>query len=349
VLALTAVRSGQDPWRAATYIRWDSVRYLSIATHGYFIHEEDGHVVDGNVAWFPGYPLAIRAWGRLKVTAPRAGRRLAGTAALAVLLVLSTLVLDEAMLPARRALLLLLAAFFPGFVYHHAVFPISMTCAFSLLALALATRQRFFAAGVCGALAAFTYSTGVLVVAALTLAIVLQHGLTVGRRVRAWMLSAGTTLVGYGAALAYQSLYVPWGSFARMQRDYYGAGLHNPLAILGWNLGHLFEGTLGPGFVMSLQTLIVTLTLAGAAILCWRERRSMTRLDVLLLANASLFWLVPQVVGGRVVSVYRAEALLVGLVPLLRHLPMPALIALLGLFLALGVAMSRLFFESVLV
>ena len=176
VLALAAALCFQDPRRPATFIRWDSVRYLSIATQGYFIEEENGHVVDGNVAWFPGYPVGIRALHALGLQAPRAGRLLSAAAALALLLVVWNLLLLETA-PEQKPLLLLLAAFFPGFVYYHAVFPTSLTATFLICGLALAARGRFLGAGVCGALTAFTYSTGALVLPGLALAAFVYPGL----------------------------------------------------------------------------------------------------------------------------------------------------------------------------
>ena len=348
LLSLSATRSGLDPRRPATFVRWDSVRYLSIATHGYFIEVEDGHVTDGNVAWFPGYPLAIRAVGRLRVAAPRAGRYLSLVFAWAVLLVLSAAFL-EGVPWKKRALLLLLAGFFPGFVYHHAVFPISMTATFALLSLAAAARARFAWAGFWGALACFTYSTAVLLVAVLALAVLLQPGVSAAGRAVGLSGAPGLAVAGYLSAFAYQHRSVPWGSFGLMQRDYYQAGLHNPADVLAWNTRHLFSGALGPGWTTSVQTLLVALLVVGAAALCWRHRRTMTRLDWLLLASGVVFWLAPQVVGGRVVSVYRSESLLVFLVPLLRRLPAPALSLLLAVFAVLGYAMSRLFFDSILI
>jgi CheY-like chemotaxis protein len=82
--------------------------------------------------------------------------------------------------------------------------------------------------------------------------------------------------------------------------------------------------------------------------LAWLNRRSMDRLHLLLVATGLLFWVAPHVVS-RSVSVYRSEALLVGLVGPLVRLPREALLALLVLLVALGFGMTLLFFESILV
>lgn len=347
VLALAAALCFQDPRRPATYIRWDSVRYLSIATQGYFIEEENGHVVDGNVAWFPGYPVAIRALHAFGLQAPRAGRLLSAAAALSLLLVIWNLLLLETA-PDQRPLLLFLAAFFPGFVYYHAVFPISLTATFMVCGLALAARGRFLGAGACGALTAFTYSTGALVLPGLALAALLYPGLAWRRRVLALLQGAGLTALGFIAALAYEHRAVAWTAFSRMQSDYYGSGLHEPLANLAWKTRHVWAREFQPELIIDTQTLVVALVVVAAAVMAWVHRRTVDRLDLLLLVSGLAFWVAPHVVS-RSVSAYRSEALLVGLLGPLRQLPREALLLLLVLFVALGFGMAILFFESILV
>ena len=347
VLSLAAALCSQDPRHPATFIRWDSVRYLSIATQGYFMEEENGHVVDGNVAWFPGYPVAIKALHVLGVQAPRAGRFVSAVAALALLLVIWNLLLLEAD-PDRKPLLLLLAAFFPGFVYYHAVFPTSLTATFLLGGLALAARGRFLGAGVCGALTAFTYSTGVLALPGLALAALVYPGLAWPRRLLALLQGAGLTVAGFLGALAYEHRSVAWNAFSRMQGDYYGSGLHEPLANFAWRTRHIWAREFQPDLVIEAQTLVVGLMVTAAMALLWLNRRSLDRLDLVLLASGLAFWAAPHVVS-RNVSVYRSEALLVGLVAPLRRLPREALLVLLVVLVALGFGMALLFFESILV
>ena len=348
VLALAAALCWQDPRRPATFVRWDSVRYLSIATHGYFVEEADGRVVDGNVAWFPGYPVAIRALGRWGVRAPRAGRFLSAAAGFALLLVLWNATFPWADAD-KGPILLLLAAFFPGFVYCHAVFPISMTATFVLLAIVCAARGRFVVGGLFGALAAFTYSAGVAIVAVLALAALVVPGLGGRRRFVALLQGAGLTAVGFLGALAYQHRTVAWNSFSRMQHDYYGAGLHEPLTSIAWKTRHVWTREFQPELLIHAQTALVALVVLACVLAFWRRGGGRGEpLDVLLLASGLLFWLLPHVVSPHV-SVYRSEALLVAFVPVMRRLPRDLLLLLLVVFVALGFGMGILFFESILV
>ena len=71
----------------------------------------------------------------------------------------------------------------------------------------------------------------------------------------------------------------------------------------------------------------------------------MTALFGLMLAA---YWLFPLVIGGRL-SLYRAEALLLPSVWLLRRTPTPALGLIIAGAMALAIPMARAFFQGTLV
>jgi hypothetical protein len=58
VMRSAAAREGEDPRRNATWVRWDSYRYITIARDGYAWVPEDPP--SSSTGWFPGYPLLIR-------------------------------------------------------------------------------------------------------------------------------------------------------------------------------------------------------------------------------------------------------------------------------------------------
>ena len=133
-----------------------------------------------------------------------------------------------------------------------------------------------------------------------------------------------------------------------MQNDYYGSGLHEPMANLAWKTRHVWAREFQPELIIDTQTLVVAVLVIAAVVMAWAHRRTVDRLDLLLLVSGLVFWVVPHVVS-RTVSVYRSEALLVGLLGPLRQLPREALLLLLVLLVALGFGMAILFFESILV
>lgn len=342
-LAVAALLCARDPLDPTSFSRRDSTKYIKIARFGYF--EDPADPKAGDAGWFPGYPLAMRAAAALSgARAVSVGRALAALFHVALLAALARLLAP--LEPTRRALALLLAGFFPGFVYYAAVFPVSMLAFLSVVTITLAARGRLLAAGLAGAVGAFTYPTGFLLALPLAAGGLLHRA--DGRRSPA---AAGIAAIlpglGLGAVLVYHHFALGhWDAFFAFQRAF-GHSPSNPAATLLAHLGRLGDPH-PPSRLIGLQTLVtlVLLTLATAA--WWRNRRTMGRLETMLIVNAVAFWLFPLFLGPTV-NPYRQEALLVGITPLLGRLPVLALLCLLVLLVALGGGMAVLFFDDVLV
>lgn len=354
-IVVAALVTSKNPLRGSTYARWDSYHYITIATRGYYIEKVGDEIVRGNVGWFPGYPLTIRALKlkgvtralNLKPLTPAKTGKLVSTAFAFGLLVVMWKLLSTAEGITSPAIALLLAAFFPGFIYYHAVFPISMVAFLDVVALWSCARGRFLASGLLGALGATAYPTGVLVAAPLCLGILLNRELSPGRRLAA--LAQAPLLVGLGplAVFFYQAKTVGWDAFLRMRREFFDNQMSNPLATLASNTAHVWHGELVPALLPEAQTVLTATLILGIGYWCWRHRSSLTLLEQMLWANATLFWLFPQFVG--VFGATRADALLVAMVPLLGRLPAVAQRALLALLVPLGIGLCMLFFQGVLV
>ena len=137
--------------------RWDGLWYLRIADQGY----SDG---DGSAAFFPLYPLAVRALSTLL-----GGHPLAAALVLSNLAYLAGLVvfyrLGETEFSgevARRSVLLL--AVFPTAFFFLAPYTESLFLLLSALTLFAARQRRWAFAGVAGALAALTRAIGLTLV-----------------------------------------------------------------------------------------------------------------------------------------------------------------------------------------
>jgi len=346
LLWAVAVRSGDDPRRASTWVRWDSYRYIEIARSGYFESPDDPQA--SNTGWFPGFPIAMRVASAVgHVTPARAGRRVALVFELALLVLIWTRLLPP-LSPAGRWLALLTAAFFPAWFYRHAVFPLSLAAFFNLAAITLAARGAFVAAGACGAVSAFTYPTGFLVAAPLALGVALTPGLSSHGRLGAVLAGPGLALLGLGAVFGLlQSRVGHWDAFLTYQQQF-GHGLFNPLETLAGHARPLLRGSLDAATLVSLHTVLVTALLLLGAWLLARDGAGRRPVDLLLLTHAAVVWLFVNGVGPSL-SVYRPAAVLVGLVPLLARLGVPALLLLLAVQIALGAGMAHLFFTTVLV
>ena len=345
-LIVVAARENQNALAANAWSRWDSAHYLSIVERGYEffscarIPGYDPTHFCGNTGWLPGLPMLIEIGVALQLDPLQSGVFLTGLFALATLFVLWNGFLGP-QLSASGLLTLALAAFFPGFVYDHALFPVSLCALCHVSALYYYNARRYAAAGLAGGAGAFSYSSGVFLAGVLGV-----HLLITGQRrpIPKQLLDllkvCGLIALGFAAFLLVLQLEVgEWRAYFLVQKKY-NFGLNAP-----WH-------TLAPHFdqaltkIPSLQTCFVALLALVLLTAALRAPRS--SLDGALVCFTLVYWLVPLILGGGL-SLYRAEAVLMPAVLLARKLPLPALAALLVLEIHLGIEMGRLFFTSVLV
>lgn len=180
-----------DPF-LATFARWDSTWFVDIADHGY----GDG---GSRAAFFPLYPLLVRAVSLVTVSTVAAGVLVSLAClfgALAVLHRLTALELDEDAATATVWLVALFPmSFFLGAVYSEALFLLLSVAA----CYAARTERWAWAAGL-GALAALTRSAGLVLVVPLALLWWRAH-----RRPGAplaWLLAVPLALAGFCLGLA---------------------------------------------------------------------------------------------------------------------------------------------------
>jgi hypothetical protein len=344
VMRAAAAHEGEDASRNSTWVRWDSYRYITIARDGYSWVPED--ISSSSTGWFPGYPLLVRVTsGALGVRPALAGRAVALAFTLALLALLWVELLPPQPL-GRRLLALFVAGFFPGWVYWHAVFPLSMVVFFSLASLALGARRHYLGAGACGALAAFTYPIGVVV--ALPLAVLVVRDERLSGRERARALLAGPALAVLGLAAVFAAMQATvgrWDAYLRFQAQF-GHGLHNPFAVFLSRLRPALDGPVSPDLLVGLQAVLTAALVLLAAVIVLRE--GSRPIDVALLLLGATLWLLVHAAGPNL-SVYRPAGGLVCLVPILARLGPRPLATLLVALLALGYGMGTLFFRGVLV
>ena len=356
LFSVAAAHAGLDPLRAASWCQGDSGHYLAIAVSGYelFPCPEPERAAEeqwcGNAGWLPGYPLVLRTLRACGARVRPAGLVVSALCGAGALGLLWTLFLGAELSPGNLGALTL-AAFFPGAVYHHAVFPISLFTALALLALDALARGRRMAGALAGAAAAFTYSTGFLLspVAALHLATTSRvHGR--GRRVGLALAALVAICIALGslAVLVLQRWSVGvWDAFFRVQATY-GHGIHNPAATLLERLLAPFDPAASDGpRAPAAQTVFVLAWIAALATLLWRRRAALGDRERLLALFTAAFWAVPLVVGSGV-ALHRAEALLLPSVALAPRLPRPLLAAFALAALVLAWRMGLLFFQAAL-
>ena len=363
LLWVVAARTGHQPDQATTWARWDSRQYVSIATNGYHAlecppqnvppHAPPGPHLCGNTGWFPLYPWAMLAVSKLGLSLVQAG------VLLAALFHLLSLVLLWAMArePGRpsRVLVLLFAAVFPGAVYHHAVFPISMMTSLTLGFLYLLGRRRWVWAGVSGAAAAASYISGVLLAPVAPAVTVFTLGWRPGWR--AALRSGITALIvatGFVGVLVVQYLAVGiWGAYFGSTRKY-GVGIQNPIPNFVRTVSPFFDQKLGtPVLRRQYIEAVQTLTVAGIVVLIVVATLApliggrLSNTDRAVLVTTIGLWVFPHV-AGVAASQYRSEALLLPCALLARRLPLAVQVELIIVSIAVLWIMAPGFFTGLL-
>jgi hypothetical protein len=359
LIASRAPKGWLSAFDPATFNRWDAGQYLSIAKHGYraSTHCNIGPAVHlcGNVTWFPGYPGLIRLFASAHIGYLTAALTVAWICWYLTLLMVWVLSKERGR-TSRRVACLALAAVFPGQVYFAALFPISLVTFAVLLCIWLATRTSFATratavrTSVAGVVAGLAYPLAFAAAPALLVSAVLART----RNARITMLAgAGAIVAGFGLVLAYAQLSVgKWNAYFITEREEYGVRTHNPVDLLGARY-HQF---LHPGSSTwrtitqqgALATLLVVVAIVVTLPMLRHGRRSANLTDLVLLGTACIAWLIPYVGGGQL-SIYRSEACLIVLVPLLRRLPVWAIAALACTAAVIAYNMAPLFFSGTLI
>jgi len=175
-----------------------------------------------------------------------------------------------------------------------------------------------------------------------------------GRRRRAIMVAGAAAVVGgFGLVLAYAELSVgKWNAYFISEREEYGVRAHNPLDFLLARYHQLLHPSSSALRTITQQGALVTLLVVVAIVATVpalvRARRAADLTDIALLGTACIAWLIPYV-GAGALSIYRSEACLIVLVPLLRRLPVWAIAALVSAAAVIAYDMAPLFFSGALV
>jgi Mannosyltransferase (PIG-V) len=195
--------------------RQDAAWFLRIATAGYAPH-------DGSAAFFPLYPMAIRAVGWIPGVGPLGAALIVGNAAfLGALVMLHALTrLELGTTAARRTVLF--CAFFPTAFFLLAPYTEPVFLLLSVSAFWFARRNRWVWAAVAGAGAAMTRNVGVLLIVALAVEALRQW--RAGRLLLPRLTAAACVGLGPLAYFAYwqvrfQDFWAPLDAQANWQRE----------------------------------------------------------------------------------------------------------------------------------
>lgn len=364
---LTAALTGLSYWTAADRMRWDARIYLSIASDGYESYRCRERFPDlpdvwcGNTAWFPGYPAVVRAVASIGMPYELAGILVSEAFFLGSLLVLWKLF--DQRLTWQSGAAMLAAAVFPGAIYFHAVFGISM-CLFGLLLTVYAVRRESWILAALGSFIAFsTHMVGVIGV------IALAASAAFGWRSFAWP----QRLLRVGAASVIGALALPWalwkihfdtGSWTiywEHQKDAFNTGgFFNPFTELGafWaapfvqmhppviqNNWLVNNSTLAHQSQLVINLAFLVLVVVTAIIRLRKRDLSAWEAVAVLIAVGSVAM---PLVGGAWTAWYRHNAMMLVALPVLR-LPKWAWALLIAVFAVQAIFLAGMWFGGSLI
>lgn len=360
-------------WTAAGRERWDSEHYLSISRTGYEMfrcwdrpgYQEAGFpdVVCGNVAWFPGYPMLVRALATTGLSYDTAAVVVSEAALLGMFVALWWLIGGR--LTLATALTLAIGVVFPGGVYFHAAFPIALGTLALLVAVVGVKRGSWVIAAAGGFVATACHLVGIVVVGMLVLS-VFYAWKNDAVRVRVAKALGSATIAAGGVLWAKWLMWRAtghWDAYEQIQRSSYHQGAvrnpftelkdsydfpfatyYRPDGKLSWLVEHSLSAHhaqlwLNCGFVL----VVVAATLWRLAV----DRRLEPEEWAALLLVGAIF-LMP-FLAGAVNSWYRNHAQMFVALVLVRKLPWWLQVPLLVLCAAQYVFLTTMFFAGVLV
>ncbi|MHB0867178.1 MAG: mannosyltransferase family protein [Thermoleophilia bacterium] len=252
--------SGSTPWFLSIWYHWDASWYMSIAADGYQWLVDD----QSNVAFFPLYPMAVRALGLILGSRYLiAGLALSSLFLCGGMLFMYRLIRDEFGADiAGRAVLLM--AIFPTSVFFTTMYSESLFLMTSVATFYYARRDRWLAAGCWGLLAAATRITGLWLLLPLVWELLSQKGFSPRKLAPG---AASLLLVPGGLGLYMLFLYLKFDrpfAFAETQITGWGHELATPWAAVTRDLGYLTQnGELWVVYELLASAFIVVCLLLG--------------------------------------------------------------------------------------
>jgi hypothetical protein len=350
-LVIAAGVAGYPASRPTTsWSRFDSAYYVSIAQAGYSVAPcgpaRPPGTWCGNAGWFPGYPVLTSFPVQLGAPVRPAAWYVSLACCLAALGVVWIGFLGAQSTP-RNWLCLLMAAFTPGQVYYHTIFPLALAGLALLLVLLYAGRERWLAAGVAGAVLTATYPSGALIIPVTAVWLLFRRdGAALRTRIERIVLTSGVASLGGLFVLVIQRVQTGhWGAFFDIHRHYHNYW-QDPLPQLVRSVRPIFSHAptiaVIPHYEAAFAAALVVLVCV--AVLTRRGRPS--PLDSLLVLTLLAYWLVPLAIHH--MDLYRSDALLIPAALLLRRAALPFQFAGVACGIALSVPMGEAFLVRVL-
>ncbi|UNO41403.1 mannosyltransferase family protein [Streptomyces sp. MST-110588] len=258
----------------APFRQWDWGHFLHIARDGYFPAHSGPWVSgwDNREAFFPGFPLALRAVHAVVPGWTASGLLIsfaAGAVAVVALARIARLYLPHTDAGRRTVLFFLLS---PCAIFLAAGYTEALFLAFALPAWLAAQRRNWPAAAVLTALATTVRISGLFVAAAIGL-----HFLLTARTRRQWRSLPWTFLPALPAALYSWYLHGytgDWMAWKHAQERGWYRTFHTPWEAWSTTWQGAFDGTQATGYAFMFQAELLAMLLGVVllGLLLWRRR-----------------------------------------------------------------------------
>lgn len=356
-------------WSTGGRRRWDSEHYLSIAKTGYEMfwcrdrYPDFRDVMCGNVAWFPGYPMSVRAVSSTGLSYEMAGVVVTEASLFGMFAAMWWLL--GARLTWASGLTLAIGTVFPGGVYFHAIFPIAAGTLALLICVVGVERSSWAISGAAGFAAATCYPIGAAAVGMLLLSAFFAW-----QRDR-WPMrftKAGLSAAVAGSGILWTKWLMwqatgHWNAYEIIQKVSFGQGdlrqpfdemrkfyefpfsdWYRPKGQLPWLVEHSLAAH-RTQLWMNIVFMLLILSIASIQLI--RNRRLEVQEWAAFILTVAIFF-APFLAGAQM-SWYRNHAqMFVGLV-LIARMPRWAQVPLLALCTIQYIFLSAMFFAGVLV
>jgi hypothetical protein len=336
------------------WVRWDSALYMQIAEQGhtlFYCGPEQGYPEGakdwcGNSGWAVLYPFLmflvskISGWS-LAVS----GIALSKLFFLGYLIVVARLLEIKDLNP-RNWILIGIAAFCPGSIYFHAVFPISLVAFCISLLILFLKQEKYAAAGITGFFAVLAYSTGFFLLLVLAL-----FGLVLWRQKHPKLMRyliytcglSGLALIGLFSYDYWATGH--WDALFKIQGKY-GHGMQSPFKMFAGHWELLMKRPFTLLHWSEIQNMVMIIYIS---VLIWTAYRKYSRPFHLFFSLFLLiFWFLPYSISLQV-SLYRNAAVLGAGHTVADKLPTWALVLVLLSFLGLSYPLGILFIQSTII
>jgi hypothetical protein len=336
------------------FTHWDSALYISVAQEGHTLFDcnyPNNPQWCGNAGWSPLYPLLMRLLHEISNWSIEC----CGVVLSAIFYFLYVEYMARLMnlekISVNAVVSLLLCSFFPGFIYLHAVFPLSL-CLFLIVAFVYYLRsKKYLSCGILAMLLSWSYASGVFLLLPIGIYFL---GIQIYEKRTPWRESMMTGLPSvFGLLMLYGYDYWAtnhWDAMFLVQKKY-AHGFYSIITMIRERWGRLIDHILDPNGIIQLQIFFVFILVFWLLRKIFGEIKNgvMYKPELLFYVGLILaYWFLPFSMGLEI-SLYRGSIMLAVLLLLWNNKNVDFKVMLLLSFLIFAIPMIAYFYKDIMI